>query len=34
VHDLAADAIGAGTGVMTAWLAAAVIRRRKSRIYG
>jgi VanZ family protein len=34
VHDLAADAIGTGAGVMTAWLAATLIRRRKSRIYG
>jgi VanZ family protein len=34
VHDLAADATGAAAGVMAMWLAAAVIRRRKSRIYG
>ena len=34
VHDLAADATGAAVGVTTAWLAATLIRRRKSRIYG
>ena len=34
VHDLLADATGAAVGVTAAWLAAALIRRRKSRIYG
>ena len=34
VHDLVADATGAAVGVTTAWLAAALTRRRKSRIYG
>jgi VanZ family protein len=34
VHDLVADATGAAAGVIAAWLAAALIRRRKSRIYG
>jgi VanZ family protein len=34
VHDIAADAIGAATGVIAACLAATLIRRRKSRIYG
>ncbi len=34
VHDLVADATGAAAGVTAAWLAATLIRRRKSRIYG
>jgi VanZ family protein len=34
VHDIVADAAGAAAGVIAAWLAAAVIRWRKSRIYG
>jgi VanZ family protein len=34
VHDVAADATGAAAGVTAAWLTAALIRRRKSRIYG
>jgi VanZ family protein len=34
VQDLVADATGAASGVTAAWLAAAFIRRRKSRIYG
>jgi VanZ family protein len=32
LHDLAADASGAAAGVAVAWLGAAIIRSRKSRI--